>query len=297
MRVLLIGGWGYLGSHLEGVLRAEGHSPFVVDCAWFSQGAGDGTSADYRSLTREFLDGFDAVVLTAAHSSVPMCQSDPYGAFRNNVGNFVELLSRLRRQKLIYASSSCVYVDTGATPADETTPTGQPCDTLTLTKTVIDLAVQQSDVEFYGLRLGSVNGHAPNLRSDLMINAMVGSALEKGAVMVSNAHLHRPILGIADFGRAVLAILEGPDRRGIYNVSSFNDTIGQIGSLVAERTGTKVHALPDSFTYDFSLATAKFAHAYTFTFAESVETIVDGLVAGKPRNAARRDRCPEVPYG
>ncbi len=297
MRVLLIGGWGYLGSYLHEFLLLRGHSPVVVDLGWFSRGPGEGLCADYRTLTRDFLGDFDAVILTAAHSSVPMCQSDPFGAFRNNVGNFIELLSRLRGQKLLYASSSCVYVNTGASLASETTPTGQPCDHLTLTKTVIDMAVQQSDVEFYGLRLGSVNGHAPNLRTDLMINAMTQSAIETGSVTVSNGQCHRPILGTADLGRAVAAILEGPDRRGIYNLASFNSSIGEIGTRVAAQTGATVQRGPDSFTYDFCLATDTFVRTYAFAFSETVETIVESLTSGRPRYRGRRDRCPEAPYG
>lgn len=297
MRVLLIGGWGYLGSHLEASLRACGHETFVVDCGWFTAGSGPGHQEDYRNLSAACLADYEAVILTAAHSSVPMCESDPYGAYRNNVHNFVELLARLGTQKFLYASSSCVYVQTGATPAEEPQAALQPCDHLTLTKSIIDLYAQKSAVETYGLRLGSVSGFAPNLRTDLMINGMVQSAREQGQVVVSNAHCHRPMLGMADFGRAVQAILAGPDRRGLYNLASFNAPIGQIAERVAAHMDVPLQRNPDTFTYDFSIATGKFTQAYDFVFTETVESIVDGLLTQSPRYRARRERCPVAPYG
>ena len=40
----------------------------------------------------------------------------------------------------------------------------------------------QTDVEYYGLRFGTVCGASPNLRSDVMLNAMVVDALTHGEV-------------------------------------------------------------------------------------------------------------------
>ena len=89
----------------------------------------------------------------------------------------------------------------------------------------------------------------------------------------------------------------GPDRRGLYNLASFNATIGEIGERVAAHLCVPLERTPDTFTYDFSIATEKFQEVYDFAFTETVETIVEGLQAGSPRYRARRERCPEAPYG
>ncbi|KAJ1485105.1 hypothetical protein T484DRAFT_1794906 [Baffinella frigidus] len=51
-----------------------------------------------------------------------------------------------------------------------------------LSKWTGDLYATHSKVEAYGLRLGTVCGGSPNLRSDVMLNAMTTDALSKKEV-------------------------------------------------------------------------------------------------------------------
>lgn len=272
MNIVILGGCGYIGSYLAQVLRPH-HWTDSVDLGWFGDVTSDNVKGDFRDLSQSFFDAYDVVILVAAHSSVPMCNSDVLGAFRNNVANFVELTRKLTRQKLIYASSSCVYVATGERAATEEEALC-PTDSLSFTKTSIDHYIKLTGIEYYGLRFGSVNGWSPNFRPDLMINSMTKNALNGGLVRVSNGHCHRPILGMSDLGRAVWAVIEGGDHRGIYNVSSFNGQIGQIGEAVSSFTGAPLVRDPDSFTYDFCIDASKFETTYNFKFTDTVESIV-----------------------
>ncbi len=286
MRILVCGGNGYIGSALCSYLNDKGYHGTSVDVEWF------GTAIplsrwntirrmDYGALKADSISKYDVVIVTAAHSSVSMCQKDPYGAFQNNVVNFVNLLQKMGpHQKLIYMSSSCVY--TGHQEVCyETALLLPPVDHLTLTKQTIDHYALKSGIQFYGLRPGSVNGWSPNLRSDLMINAMTMSGLTKGVVQVSNVDQYRPILAMDDLCRAVEAITNcGEDRRGIYNLANFNVRIGVVGEAVAEITGVPLENMGGPRGYDFRMDCSHFCRTFDFEFKSKLTDIVHGLVVG-----------------
>src|SRR5262245_17204838 len=76
MRVLLTGHKGYIGAVAGPLLRSAGHDVTGVDTDFFSDcdlveldGEIPGIRKDIRDLTREDLEGFDAVVHLAALSN------------------------------------------------------------------------------------------------------------------------------------------------------------------------------------------------------------------------------------
>lgn len=298
MKVLIIGGCGYIGGALYKYLLPE-HWIDTIDLEWFGNpllflGRSPNYKRDYGGLEPQELTSYDAVIVAAAHSSVSMCNGDPYGAFDNNVGNFVSLLRKLEAikgnaPKLIYASSSCVY--TGQQwNATESTHLLPPVDSLTLTKQTIDHYAKLSDIEFYGLRFGSVNGWSPNFRTDLMLNAMTLSAVKDGVVNVSNHESNRPIVGMNDLCRAVETILKSnKDQRGIYNIASFNSKIGDIGTSVARvvqelryHKNCGIISGGNTAGYDFSMTSGMFRLTFGFEFQDTVSTIVSNILDNLP---------------
>lgn len=278
-RILITGGCGYIGSALYQKLNMI-YSVDTVDLEWFGNYINQKNyKKDFNDLTTEFLDQYDVVIHVAANSSVPLCK-DVKDAFDNNVTKFINLVSKLKKQKFIYASSSCVYV----TSDDSEKTEGEilnPLDGLTLTKTTIDQYMPMTDVEFYGLRFGSVNGWSPNMRLDLMVNAMTISATTDKKVNVMNGHAHRPILSVNDLCRAVETIIRDPDdKRGIYNLASVNHNILDIGNRVGNHLNVPVIDKGNNFTYDFSISSEKFIYTFDFSFKDTVESIVDTIVEG-----------------
>lgn len=275
--ILIVGGCGYIGSALYLRLKSK-HNVDTVDLEWFGNYINPkNIKIDFNELTKIFISEYDVVILTAANSSVPLCK-DIHDSFDNNVIKFMNLIKKIKSQKFIYASSSCVYTSMSDHPKDETANLN-PLDGLTLTKTTIDHFMPLTDVEYYGLRFGSVNGYSPNMRLDLMINAMTLSALKDKQVLVSNKHAHRPILAINDLCRAVDTIVESKeDKRGIYNISSFNVNIGEVGQRVADFMKVPLIDKGNNFTYDFQMTTKKFEDAYNFKFEDTVESIVNSIL-------------------
>ena len=100
----------------------------------------------------------------------------------------------------------------------------------------------------------------------------------------------RPILGIEDLCRAIKTIIEcDEDKRGLYNLASFNKTAEQIAYEVSDVVGVKVveyetdptqikNTKLQTKTYNFSISTNKFCKEFNFEFNETVESITKSIV-------------------
>lgn len=291
-KILVIGSNGYIGSALMETLIKNGkYSSVGVDACWFDS-PNDYTHivADYKTLSKEFLKIYDIVILLAGHSSVKMSDGDLIHSHKNNVDNFIELVNKLNKHtKFIYASSSSVYgrcLDI----ADETYMDFVPYNNYDITKHIIDLYVQRFNIEYYGLRLGTVNGYSTVVRKDVMINAMYSSAINDREIKLYIKDIMRPILGIKDLISAIEKIIESDkDCRGLYNLASFNKTAEEIAYSVSKELGIPVkeyQSNPNDITtnsklqticYDFKIDTDKFQKTYDFEFKENIESIVASL--------------------
>jgi nucleoside-diphosphate-sugar epimerase len=280
--VLIIGGNGYVGSRLRQVL-AQIYTVASVDCCWYNY---DETSkrTDYHKLTQEYLEQFDAVVLLAGHGSVASCNGDIQSPWLNNVTNFTDLAAKLswKNIPLIYASSASVYGN--SLPGQlfvESNKRFIPVNNYDITKYTLDLEAQiaiNQGQTIMGLRFGTVNGWAPNLRADVMINAMYNSAKSQGKITVFNKHINRALLGIEDLCRGIAQCIERP-QAGIYNMASFNATVEYIAATVAEELAVQVvDKGVTANAYDFGLDTTLFQQTFGFTFTETPATIVDSLI-------------------
>jgi len=279
-KVLILGGNGYIGSRLRQVLR-ERHFVKTNDICWFAY---DETSdrRDYQKYTREELAEFEVIVVLAGHPSVPSCNGDLYSPWLNNVTNFTQLLDKIDDQLIIYASSASVYGNSA--PGErhkETNKIFVPVNNYDVTKYALDQQAIIANLlgkRVIGLRFGTVNGWAPNLRVDVMINSMYHSVQNGTGIQVMNKHISRAMLGIEDLCRAVDRCIEQPVP-GIYNLASFNSTVGEIAQAVKIKLGVDIVDKGNTNNaYDFALDTTLFEQTFDFTFIETPATIVDSLI-------------------
>jgi len=282
MNVLIIGSDGYIGSRLKQVLVHD-HQITGVDSGWFHQNETT-VSLDYRNLTSDELEKFDAIVLLAGHSSVKSCDGPIRSPWLNNVKNFTDLLTKTRNdQAIIYASSASVYGNSGPDGLHtEESSEFTPVNNYDVTKYVLDLhadrALQQGR-KIIGLRFGTVCGWSPVLRTDVVINSMYETARITNSISVTNSHTSRAILGMEDLCAAINCCLTTPIS-GIYNLASFNVTIGEIATTMAEILNIGVvnnELAQSSHVYDFRLSTELFQQTYNFTFKENLNSIVRSL--------------------
>ena len=280
-KVLILGGNGYIGSRLREVLR-KNHFVKTNDIGWFNY---DETSdnRDYQKLSRKELAEFEVIIVLAGHSSVPSCLGALYSPWLNNVTNFTNLLDKLDiSQLIIYASSASVYGNSA--PGEQHKETNKifvPVNNYDVTKYALDQQATIANLvgkKVIGLRFGTVNGYSANLRVDVMINSMYHSVQNGTGIQVMNPHISRAMLGIEDLCRAVERCIEQPVP-GIYNLSSFNATVGEIAQAVSRKLDAEIVDKGNTANaYDFALDTALFEQTYDFKFEETPDTILNSLI-------------------
>lgn len=270
MRVMLIGGLGYVGSALHPYLASKGHDVTTVDLEL----RGNRTNPknmrwDYRMLTRMELERADAIVHLAGHSSVQQCAKDPYAAIKNNLSGIIDLIPRLPGCPFLYASSASVHATNTNTLYDAT-------------KRALEALVPQLYPNSYALRFGTVCGPAANLRPDLMLQAMVKSAFTAGVIRVSNPDAKRAILGVPDLCRQVEFILDEARAGGAtkaYDLASFSLPIAEIAERAASVLDVPVEEAEGQPTYDFTMEPSQGLPAPECT----VQTLVEALVSSYKR--------------
>ena len=278
--ILILGGNGYIGSRLIHDLQTT-YQIQSVDTCWFGKDMSYSHREDYRNLSKEYLAKYGVIILLAGHSSVKMCAGEVFSSWNNNVNNFVNLVRKLdKEQTLIYASSGSIYGDTHAATNEDVELTFKPINHYDLTKYTLDIHAHSLINEGHniiGFRFGTVNGWSPNIREELMINSMTKRSIETGSILINNKSIVRPILGITDISRAMVAVIQHPVS-GIYNLASFYDSVEGISSHVSSVLSTVVNTQPDvAGVYDFIMDTGKFQRTFNFEFKETVNSIVSEL--------------------
>ncbi len=165
MKVLVVGGAGYIGSHVARQLQTNGHTPVVLDNLRKGHRKAVGSSEfvhgdlqDTHLLEDVFAAGsFDAVMHFAAHSLVGESVQQPAMYFRNNVANGLNLLDAMRRhgvRNLVFSSTAAVYGEPQETPITEDHPK-QPTNPYGESKMMVETILNRYS-QAYGLRCTSL---------------------------------------------------------------------------------------------------------------------------------------------
>lgn len=159
-RVLVVGGAGYIGSHMVKMLGGAGMDVVTYDnlssghrdavlCGKFVEG----DLADATRLDEVLATGFDAVMHFASYIQVGESVRLPGKYYRNNVANTLNLLEAMIARKIpnfIFSSSAAVFGEPGYVPLDEAHPR-QPINPYGMSKSMIEDMLPDFD-RAHGLR-------------------------------------------------------------------------------------------------------------------------------------------------
>lgn len=132
--ILIVGGAGYIGSHMVKMLSQDGHQVVALDnlstgfaeAARFAETLIVGDLADPALLDQLFTDyQFDAVMHFAAASLVGESIGNPAKYYRNNVSNTLNLLDVMVDHKVlnfVFSSTAAIFGEPEYTPIDEQHP-------------------------------------------------------------------------------------------------------------------------------------------------------------------------------
>ena len=292
MKILLAGGAGYIGSSLIPVLLEHGYTTDVVDLMCFGNTIPDTVNIrrqDIFDLKEVDVRGYDQVIFLAGLSNDPMAEFDPSKNFVSNgacPSYLAYICKRAGVRRFIYASSCSVYGYTVNELYDEESPVtcGYPYGVSKLQGERGVLQLADDDFSVIALRQGTLSGHSPRMRLDLIVNTMFKAAMTERHVTVNNPSIWRPILDIRDAQNAYLRAIQADiSQSGVFNVASDNYTVGQVGDLVkseVERlTGEKV-AITIKNISDFRNYKVSFSKAKTYLGFQpqyDVKDIIDDL--------------------
>lgn len=133
MAVLVAGGAGYIGSHVNKELNKKGYETLVYDSLVYGHEYAvqhgkfvKGDLADVQTLRKTFADNkIDAVMHFAAFTYVGESVTDPEKYYINNVVNTVNLLKVMREfgcDKFIFSSTCATYGNPVEIPLTESHP-------------------------------------------------------------------------------------------------------------------------------------------------------------------------------
>lgn len=286
MKILIIGGLGYVGSAVVSYLNKNfGHNLTVLDLGWFGGTVPNNVkllNVDIRdAILDQMFDWYDwdCILYFAGHSSVPMCNEDINGSYVNNVDTFRLILSRIPNNiPFVYASSSSVYGGSNGQVCKEE-DYFPPTDQYAMTKIMRDQLASISNRKTFGLRFGTICGYSPNPRPELLLNIMTLNGIQKNKVTVTNPNSQRPTLGTEDLVRAVSVIIENFDnaKSGVYNLASTHGTILDSAKAVCSIVGCELEVLGNTGGYSFDIDTSKFEREFNFKFKQNINDIVEDI--------------------
>lgn len=256
MKILLAGGAGYIGSALAPVLIEHGYEVEVIDLLWF----GNHLPPEARLIKKDLFDckkedfmGYEQVVFLAGLSNDPMAEFSPAKNFIYNAALPSYLAFKAKKagvRRFIYASSCSVYGYTVNELYDENSPVtcGYPYGISKLQGERGVHQMQDENFSVISLRQGTVCGHSPRMRMDLIVNTMFKTAMTEGSITVNNPSIWRPIYHIEDAINAFLRSIQANHAiSGVFNVCSDNYTVGQTADMVKEEieklTGKKIRLI------------------------------------------------------
>ena len=151
MRILVVGGAGYIGSHAVRALLAAGHAVQVFDTLEYGHQASvpssmftRGDLADRDALEALLRDHqIETVMHFAAYASVPESVAEPAKYYANNVVGSLNLLEAMRAvgcRKIVFSSTAATYGVPDKSPIVEETAK-QPINPYGFTKLVVEHAL------------------------------------------------------------------------------------------------------------------------------------------------------------
>lgn len=232
--ICFIGGGGFLGSALRAVFSSRGYDLLTIGR---SPEIATHDGERYFSLTQHTLEELPPLlesaqlhaVIDLSHNSVPNSAAEPVDDISRNVANVtrhLDFAAVASAPLFVYVSSGgTVYGDGSARPSPEDAAT-DPISPYGIAKLacekLVDSYQRQHGSRALILRPSNVYGpHQKPFRGQGLVATAMGLAWKGEPVSVFGSGSHvRDYLYTDDFSSAVVALVEQPDARGVFNLGS-----------------------------------------------------------------------------
>jgi UDP-glucose 4-epimerase len=271
MKILVVGGAGYIGSVCAELLLNEGHEVAIFDNLTEGHRAAvdpraafiEGDLSDRPSIAAALSKVRpNAVMHFAANALVGESMENPSKYFRNNVGNGLNLLDTMveaRVSRLVFSSTCAIFGPPDRLPIDETLPT-RPINPYGESKLAFEKILKWYD-QIHGLRFVALRyfnaagasekfGEDHRVETHLIPNVLQVALGQKPQVAIFGTDYETPdgtcirdYIHILDLARAHILAL-GSKKSDFYNLgtgggSSVREVIDTVGKV----TGRKINVV------------------------------------------------------
>ncbi len=229
--ILITGGAGYIGSMLATKFINLGYNVSVVDLLKYEKNSLSHLffhknfnliveDINKEKVIKKLIPKFDIIIPLAALVGAPLCEKNKKIAIKTNVGSIKLILKYIKKkQKIIYPTTNSGY---GIGAKDKYCDENSPLNPISLygtTKLQAEKLVlsHKNSVAF---RLATVFGFSYRMRTDLLVNNFVKTAVEKRKLSIFEPNFRRNYVHINDVVDSFL-----------FAINNFNKLKGNVFNL------------------------------------------------------------------
>jgi nucleoside-diphosphate-sugar epimerase len=244
MKIIILGGCGYVGSVLVKKLLDLGHKVLVVDAQWFGNYLRPTNNlnvvkSDIRNLKKISFKGYEVIIHLANIANDPTSELNPNLSWEINVLAIHQIINKAINEgikKFIYASSGSVY---GVKKEKKVTEKLSlvPLSVYNKTKMIAERVILsfKNQIKVFIIRPATVCGLSPRMRLDLTINMLTAQALQNGIINVFGGKQRRPNIHIEDLTNVFIMFSEKNKATGIYNAGFENYSVLKIAKIIKKK--------------------------------------------------------------
>ena len=241
-KILITGGAGYIGSMLCTKLLEEGHSVTSVDLLKYDKGSLNHLyhnknfkliCDDIRkvNLMKKLIRKHDIIIPLAALVGAPLCEKFKKDAISTNLGSIKTLCKyATKKNRVIYLTTNSGYgIGEKNKYCDENSPL-KPISLYGKTKCDGEDLVRSKIKNHVCFRLATVFGHSYRMRSDLLVNNFVYTAIKKKKLTLFEPHFRRNFIHVRDVVNAIIFTMKNFNRmkNNVFNLGLSTANISKI---------------------------------------------------------------------
>lgn len=254
--ILVIGGAGYVGTHLVETLINQNYKVTVYDLFlygnFFEQNKNlsliNGDIRNLENLKKIINNKFDCIIHLACISNDPSFDLDPQLGKSINFDPFEELVKISKDAgvaKFIYASSSSVYGIKSESDVDENFSLEPLTDYSKYKAMCEEILLKYNNKNFTCciVRPATVCGYSKRQRLDVVVNILTNLAYHNRKITIFGGPQLRPNININDMTNAYIYLInQNPELISgeIYNVGFENYSVNTLAELVLKNINFKV---------------------------------------------------------
>lgn len=259
-KILVTGNQGYIGTVLTEMLTEKDYDVIGFDNGYYETITSlpknkkliKQIKKDLRTISKEDIQGADAIIHLAGLSNDPLGEFDPKLTEDVNFKSTIKLakLAKLAGvPRFVYASTQSIYgVSKTDNELEEDDENKNPVTAYAKTKWKSEIELKKmatDDFTVVCFRPATVFGASPRLRCDIVFNNFVACAYTTGKIEIkSDGTPWRPVVHVRDVCQAFIAGIEAP--KELVNKESFNVGIENGNFTVRDLAEAAQRSVPGS---------------------------------------------------